>query len=152
MSVPRKPGRGGVLSLWRDLIGRTPRLGRADRLFAVAVLGALLTRGTRICPDRQQDLIGRYAVQRSRASMTGRRIQQLLARLISAGVLARGPGGYRGRAQTYTAVIPLLPPSGVYQVRPRGVAPRRLHASFTREAAARSRPDPAPPLAPVTMR
>ena len=150
MSLPRKPTRAGILALWRDLIGRTPGLTRPDRLFAVAVLGALMVRGARICPDRQQDLIGRYAEQRGRRSVTGRRIQQLLARLIGAGVLARGPGGYRGRAQTYIAVIPQLPPSGVWRVRPRGVAPRRLHASFSREAAARAvpppPPDPAPPL------
>lgn len=133
-----------MLTLWRDLIARTAGLTRTERLFAVAVLGALMTRGTRICPDRQADLIARYAAQRSRATMTGRRIQQLLARLIGAGVLARGGGGYRGRAATYNAVIPLLPPSGVYQVRPRGRAPRRLHALFTREVT--SRPPAAPPL------
>jgi hypothetical protein len=144
VSVPRKPGRRGVLSLWRDLIARTAGLTRTDRLFAVAVLGALMTRGTKICPDRQADLIRRYAVQRGRVTMTARRIQQLLARLIGAGVLARGPGGYRGRAATYTAVIPLLPPSGTYQVRPRGRAPRRLHALFTREVT--GRPPAAPPL------
>ena len=147
MSVSRKPTRAGILALWRDLIARTSGLSRPDRLFAVAVLGALMVRGNRICPDRQRDLIARYAAQRGRVSVTGRRIQQLLARLIGAGVLARGPGGYRGRAQTYIAVIPQLPSSGVYQVRPRGVTPRRIHASFAREAASRIRPpDPAPPL------
>lgn len=106
-----------------------------------------MTRGTRICPDKQADLIARYAAQRSRTSMTARRVQQLLAKLIGAGVLARGPGGYRGRAQTYIAVIPVLPPDGVYQVRPRGLAPRRLHASFTRETG-RIQPRH-PPLTPA---
>jgi hypothetical protein len=132
--------------LWRDLIARTPGLTRVDRLFAVAVLGALMTRGTRICPDRQADLIGRYASARARTTISGRRVQQLLAKLIGAGVLTRGPGGYRGRAQTYIAVIPVLPASGVYQVRPRGLAPKRLHASFARETG--RVPGRHPPLKP----
>jgi hypothetical protein len=152
VSLPRKPTRAGILALWRDLIGRTAGLTRLDRLFAVAVLGPLMVRGNRICPDRQRDLISRYAEQRGRRLVTGRRIQQLLARLIGAGVLARGPGGYRGRAATYIAVIPELPPAGVWRVRPRGVTPRRLHASFAREAsAAVPPPGPAPPLPAITI-
>lgn len=155
MSVPRKPGRKGILALWRDLIGRTTGLTRPERLFAVAVLGSLMVRGNRICPDRQADLMGRYAAQRGRPAVSARRVQQLLARLIGAGVLARGPGGYRGRAATYIAVIPDFPPSGVWLVRPRGLAPKRLHASFAREAGRRreiatAARDPIPPLPRVT--
>lgn len=138
-----------ILGLWRDLIGRTAGLTRTERLFAVAVLGGLMVRGNRICPDRQADLIARYSGQRARRTVTGRRIQQLLAGLVRAGVLARGPGGYRGRAATYIAVIPKLPGSGTWQVRPRGMAPRRLHASFARELGPRLTA-PAPPL-PVTI-
>ncbi len=154
MSVPRKPGRVAILGLWRDLIGRTAGLTRTERLFAVAVLGSLMVRGNRICPDRQADLIARYSGQRARRSVTGRRIQQMLARLIGAGVLARGPGGYRGRAATYIAVIPQFPGPAGWLVRPRGVAPRRLHASFAREAGPRLAAAPAagePPLPPVTI-
>lgn len=154
MSVPRKPGRVAILGLWRDVIGRTSGLTRTERLFAVAVLGGLMVRGSRICPDRQADLITRYAGQRARRTVSGRRIQQMLARLISAGVLARGPGGYRGRPATYTAVIPLLPALGAWQVRPRGVAPRRLHASFARETGPRvaaAVPAGRPPLSAVTI-
>jgi hypothetical protein len=148
MSIPRRPGRVAVLGLWRDLIGKTAGLTRTERLFAVAVLGALMIRGSRICPDRQADLIARYSGQRARP-VTARRVQQLLAALIGAGVLARGPGGYRGRAATYIAVIPQLPESRVWDIRPRGLAPRRLHASFARELGQRLT-EPAPPL-PVTI-
>lgn len=150
MSVSRKPGRVAILGLWRDLIGRTPGLTRTERLFAVAVLGALMVRGSRICPDRQADLIARYSGQRARRTVSGRRVQQLLAALIGAGVLARGPGGYRGRPATYTAVIPDLPEAGFWLVRPRGVAPRRLHASFAREHAPRLAAE-RPPLSAVTI-
>lgn len=149
MSVPRRPGRVAILGMWRDVIGKTSGLTRTERLFAVAVLGGLMVRGNRICPDRQGDLITRYCGQRARRTVTGRRIQQLLAALIRAGVLARGPGGYRGRPATYIAVIPQLPAGGAWLVRPRGRAPRRLHASFARELGGRPAA-PAPPL-PVTI-
>lgn len=118
---------------WRVILDAARITGSA-RIFAVCVLAPLMARSGRIRPTRQPELIARYASERGRPSYTPRRVLQLLAELTRAGVLTRDGRPAPG-LPVYRALFPGTDLPRPMLVRPRGIAPRRIHAQFVRELA-----------------
>jgi hypothetical protein len=119
---------------WRVMLTGT-RVTTSARVFAVQVLGPLLARSGRVRPSGAAELADRYARARDRSTITTRRVRQLLAELVAAGVLDRDGRPAPGRPARYLALLPGTDYPRPMIVRPRGVAPRRLHAAFARETA-----------------
>jgi hypothetical protein len=118
--------------MWRGILDRAGVTGSA-RVFAATVLAPMMSGAGRIRPGGRAELVRRYAEQRGRAGYTGRRIQQLLAELVRAGVLERDQRPAPGRPASYAALLPGTDLPRPMLVRPRGIAPRRLLAAFSRE-------------------
>lgn len=126
---------------WRVILAGTGITASA-RIFAVCVLAPLMAKSGRIRPAGQPDLIARYAAERGRGTYTPRRILQLLAELAGAGVLARDGRPAPGRPASYRALLPGTDLPRPLIIRPRGITPRRIHASFARELASTEDPGP----------
>jgi hypothetical protein len=118
--------------MWRVAIGKAP-VSKCARIFAVRVLLPMMTRAGKVRPEGQAGLASRYAAERDRTSITGRRVRQLLAELRGAGLLDRLGRPAPGRPGTYTVLLPGTDLPRPMIVRPRGIAPRRLHASMVAE-------------------
>jgi hypothetical protein len=118
---------------WRVLLTGS-HVSKSARVFATQVLGPLLARSGRVRPSGAGELAGRYAHARDRTSITHRRIRQLVAELVRAGVLGRDGRPAPGRPARYLALLPGTDYPRPMIVRPRGIAPKRLHAAFARES------------------
>ena len=115
---------------WRDAV-TAAQLTPCARRFADKVLAPLRTRSGRFLAVGIDTLCARYAESRGRPSITRRRVLQLLAELVEAGVLERAQRPAPGRPARYRALAAELLRTLV--IRPRGRAPRRLYARFVSE-------------------
>jgi hypothetical protein len=118
--------------MWRGILDHAHVTGSA-RVFAASVLAPMMSGAGRIRPGGLAELVRRYAEQRGRPGYTRRRIQQLLTELVRAGVLEYGQRPAPGRPASYTALVPGTDLPRPMLVRPRGIAPKRLLAAFSRE-------------------
>ncbi|HEY2089867.1 MAG TPA: hypothetical protein VGH54_28085 [Mycobacterium sp.] len=125
---------------WRALLAAS-KISKPARVFAVEVLAPLLAHSGRARPTRAAELAARYARHRDRTSVTTRRVRQLLAELVQAGVLDRDGRPAPGRPARYIALMPGTQYPRPMVIRPRGVAPRRLHAAFARETSGADPPE-----------
>lgn len=120
------------LGMWHahlDRSGVTP----SARIFARAVLSPIVSRSGFIRPGGAAELVQRYAEQRGRPGYTRRRIRQLLAELVRAGLVGRAGSAAPGRPATYAALVPGSWPTRPMVVRPRGIQSRRVLAAFRRD-------------------
>lgn len=117
---------------WRVAI-RNSKITDCARTFALSVLLPRMTRAGRVRPGGQHALAEGYALERGRRTVTTRRVRQLLAELRAAGLLDRHGYPAPGRAAAYTALLPGTDLPRPMIVRPRGITPRRLHATFLAE-------------------
>jgi hypothetical protein len=120
---------------WRVLLTGA-RISESARQFALEVLAPLAARSGRVRPTAAGELAARYARHRDRTSITTRRVRQLLAELRGAGVLDRAGRPAPGRPARYVTLLPGTDYPRPMIIRPRGIASRRLHAAFAREAGA----------------
>jgi len=117
---------------WRAAVAAA-QLSPCARIFAVEVLAPLVSRAARIRPLSLAELAERYARVRDRAAITGRRVMQLRRELKDAGLVDRTERPAPGRTARYRALVPGMDPLRPMPIRPRGLAPRRMHALFARE-------------------
>lgn len=118
--------------MWRVAIGKAG-VSKCARQFALGVLAPLMTRAGKVRTGGQDRLASRYAAERGRRSITGRRVRQLLAELRAAGLLDRLGRPAPGRPGSYVVLLPGTDLPRPMIVRPRGIAPQRLHASMVAE-------------------
>src|SRR5258708_7590684 len=117
---------------WRVAIMKS-KVTECARIFALRVVSPRMTRAGRVRPRGQLELAQGYAAERGRQSITTRRVRQLIAELHAAGLLDRHGRPAPGRAASYTALLPGTDLPRPMIVRPRGITPRRLHASLVAE-------------------
>ncbi len=130
--------------MWRESLAKRS-VTKCARIFAVRILAPMMARSGRIRPAAVAEIAERYARERDRKTITPRRIRQLVAELIGAGVLGRDGRPAPGRTARYRALMPGAGMPRPMIVRPRGIAPKRLHAAFTRETSGTDPPAyPAP--------
>lgn len=124
------------VGMWRAHLDRSG-VSPSARLFAMSVLGPMMARSGAIRPaGGRAELVQRYAEQRGRSGYTTRRVRQLLAELVGAGLLIRVRRAAPGRAATYGARVPGTDLPRPMLVRPRGIQGRLskgILASFHRE-------------------
>lgn len=120
------------IGMWRAGVSASG-ISISARIFAHLVLAPLMARTGSIRPGGAGELIARYAWERGRATYTGRRIRQLLAELIGAGLLGRDRAPAPGRHATYRAYVPGADLPRPMLIRPRGPRPRNLLGAWQAE-------------------
>jgi hypothetical protein len=121
------------VGVWLKVLAEKP-VTKCARILTIRVLLPLMTRSGRIQPVGIDELAARYAKIRDRESVTDRRILQLNAELKHVGMLATDRHSAPGRPARYVALAPGTGFPRTLVIRPRGIAPRRIHALFAREA------------------
>ena len=126
-------GRSTTRSMWREVLAESP-LPRSLHRF-LSFLSRFLGHGGRFSWTSIKVVIRQWAIENGRRAYTQRWILALLRKAVDAGLIRRVRYSGPGQPAVYEAVIPGHPGCRPATIRPRGIRPRRLLASFRKDTA-----------------